>query len=385
MRKILLLLLCCLYIIPSVAQQPDGVMYNLAKTKSGYRSKRISSYDKEGYNADRIVGIKPGEKVTICDIEGSGIINHIWFTIAPPPDLVSRNDIILRMYWDGNDYPSVESPIGPFFGQGWDESYLFSSFALSAGPAGGTGLSSYFTMPFSKGARIEIENQADNTVDNIFFYVDYWEVDKLPEGLGRFHAWYNREVTKPVRDPETGGEVANTDGKENYVFADIQGKGHFVGINYFVHSPSTAWYGEGDDMWFIDGEKTPSMVGTGTEDFFNTSWCPKEPFQSPFFGYPRVNNETGWLGRTHVYRFFINDPVFFDKSLKATIEHGTSNDMMLDIATVAYWYQDKASHIPAIPGKEGRKLMPFNNFWNIHMWREAWKKANGDPDSWGNE
>ena len=91
------------------------------------------------------------------------------------------------------------------------------------------------------------------------------------------------------------------------------------------------------------------------------------------------------MGRTHVYRFFINDPVFFEKSLKATIEHGTSNDMMLDMATVAYWYQDKASHIPAIPTKEGRKLMPFNNFWNIHMWREAWKKANGDPDSWGNE
>lgn len=85
------------------------------KQKSGYRSKRISSYDKNGYNGDRIVGIKPNEKVIICDIQGAGIINHIWFTIAPPPHLINRNDIILRIYWDGNDYPSVESPIGPFF------------------------------------------------------------------------------------------------------------------------------------------------------------------------------------------------------------------------------------------------------------------------------
>ena len=239
-------------------------------------------------------------------------------------------------------------------------------------------------MPFGKGARIEIENQADNVIDNIFFYVDYYEVDKLPKDMGRFHAWFNREITVPVKDPETGGEMANIDGKENYVFADIQGKGHFIGLNYYVQNPSTAWYGEGDDMWFIDGEKIPSIVGTGTEDFFNTSWCPKEPFQSPFFGYPRVNNETGWLGRTHAYRFFINDPIFFEKSLKATIEHGTSNDMNLDIATVAYWYQDKAYPIPSIPNKAGRKLKSLINFWNIHQMRETWKKTKGN-NAWGDE
>ena len=295
-----------------------------------------------------------------------------------------RNDIILRIYWDENDYPSVESPIGPFFGQGWDESYNFTSYALSTGPANGTGMSTYFMMPFEKGARIEIENQADNVIDNIFFYVDYYEVDKLSKDIGRFHAWYNREITNPVKDPKTGGEIANIDGKENYVFADIKGKGHFIGLNYYVQNPSTAWYGEGDDMWFIDGEEIPSMVGTGTEDFFNTSWCPKEPFQSPFFGYPRVNGETGWLGRTHVYRFFITDPVFFEKSLKATIEHGTSNDMDLDIATVAYWYQDKACHIPTIPNKAERKLKPLINFWHIHQMRQAWKKTKSD-NSWGDE
>ena len=272
MKHSLLLLLLCIPFLSAFPQQIDGELYNLTKMKNGYRSKRISSYDKNGYNGDRIVGIKPNEKVVICDIQGAGIINHIWFTIAPPPHLVNRNDIILRIYWDGNSYPSVESPIGPFFGQGWDENYNFSSYALSTGPANGTGMSTYFMMPFEKGARIEIENQADNVVDNIFFYVDYYEVDKLPKDVGRFHAWYNREITNPVKDPKTGGEIANIDGKENYVFADIKGKGHFIGLNYYVQNPSTAWYGEGDDMWFIDGEKIPSMVGTGTEDFFNTSW-----------------------------------------------------------------------------------------------------------------
>jgi hypothetical protein len=170
------------------------------------------------------------------------------------------------------------------------------------------------------------------------------------------------------------------------VFADIKGKGHFVGINYYVHCPSPMWYGEGDDMWFIDGESMPSMIGTGTEDFFNTSWCPKEPFYHPYYGYPRVNNDIGWLGRTHVYRFFIPDPIFFDKSLKATIEHGHENNMTLDLATVAYWYQTEASVLPPAPTKEARQPKQFIRVEDIHRWRDAWRKSKGnDPKLWGNE
>lgn len=173
MYKSIIFFICLLCTATIVAQEPNGVTYDLAKIKSGYRSKRISSYDQKGYNGDRLVNIKPGNKAVICDIKGTGIINHIWFTIAPPPEMINRNDIIIRMYWDGNTYPSVEAPIGPFFGQGWDERYNFTSYALSAGPASGSGLSSYFAMPFDKGARIEIENQTDRLIENIFFYVDY--------------------------------------------------------------------------------------------------------------------------------------------------------------------------------------------------------------------
>ena len=246
-------------------------------------------------------------------------------------------------------------------------------------------------MPFEKGARIEIENQNDKNINAFYFYVDYYEMEKLPKDMGRFHAWYNHNMTKALPEGETewaltGPWKPNTQLDRNFTFIETKGKGHFVGINYYVHSPTPMWYGEGDDMWFIDGEKTPSLIGTGTEDFFNTSWCPKEPFSHPHFGYPRVNNDVGWLGRTHVYRFFINDPIFFEKSVKGTIESGHNNNLTLDLSTVAYWYQDKAVMLPPSPTKEQRKPKPFINHMDMHRWRDAWRKAKGnDPQLWGNE
>ncbi|MDH6306558.1 hypothetical protein M2459_003283 [Parabacteroides sp. PF5-5] len=392
--KTLLFFLCAFFLCFTEANSQvnvTGEMYDLAKMKSGVRNRRVSSYDQSGNNRDHFSAIKPGETRTIAEVSGAGIINHIWITIAPGPNVLNRNDIILRMYWDNKSYPSVESPIGPFFGQGWNEQYNYASLPLSAGPGNGTGLSSYFQMPFANGAKIEIENQSDVTISSFYFYVDYLEVKKLPQDMGRFHAWYNHELTDALPEGETewgvvGKEGENKNGANNYVFADIKGKGHFVGINYYVHCPTPMWYGEGDDMWFIDGETMPSLIGTGTEDFFNTSWCPKEKFSHPHFGYPRVNDDIGWLGRTHVYRFFINDPVFFETSLKGTIEHGHNNNLTLDMATVAYWYQSEASVIPTAPTKEMRKLKPFIGVNEIHKWRHEWRKNKGNGSKlWGNE
>ena len=391
MKNTIISIIILLFTISGLAQEPGGELHDLVKIRNGIKSKRVSSYDRTGLNGDRFTGIKDGEKRLIFDVSGSGIINHIWITIAPPPETMSRNDIILRMYWDGNDFPSVESPIGPFFGQGWDERYNFSSLPLAAGPVNGAGLVSYFSMPFSKGARIEIENQTGRTIDAFYFYVDYYELKELPKNTGRFHAWYSHELTEALPEGETewalvGPERENKDGKGNYIFADIKGKGHFVGVNYYVHCPTPLWYGEGDDMWFIDGEPIPSLIGTGTEDFFNTSWGPKELFNHPYYGYPRVNNNTGYLGRTHVYRFFISDPVFFEKSLKATIEHGHNNNLTLDIGSVAYWYQTEAMNLPLAPSKELRKPKPMIDQIEIHKWRHEWRKNKGNsPKLWGNE
>lgn len=183
--SLLLSLVLGLY-FPTVFAQSNmtNEMFDLAKLKSGVKNKRISSTDPTGGNRDHLEPFKPGEKRIIADIKGTGVINHIWVTIAPPPPTLSRNDIIIRMYWDGNDYPSVESPIGPFFGQGWDERYNYASLPLSSGPENGTGMSCYFTMPFEKGARIEIENQSDRNIDAFYFYVDYLEMDKLPKDMG---------------------------------------------------------------------------------------------------------------------------------------------------------------------------------------------------------
>ncbi len=153
----------------------------------------------------------------------------------------------------------------------------------------------------------------------------------------------------------------------------------------------TAQPSEGDDMIFIDGAAQPTLHGTGTEDYFNTSWSPKEPFQHPYFGYPRVNADdkgyfTGWMGRTHVYRFHITDPIYFDRSLKFTIEHGHNNALVLDLRSVAYWYQSDAVAVPAIPSREEDQLMPPITPVEVHKWRDAWRQSKGNGKLlWGNE
>lgn len=384
-------IILCLLALVGPAQNVN-LLSGLTTIQDGLRSKRVSSYDRSGGNGDNVSMIKPGESRTIFDVQGAGIIDHIWITIAPRPETLNRTNVILKMYWDGLEEPSVLSPIGPFFGQGWDESYDYTSMPLSVGPAGGTGMVSYFQMPFAKGAKIVIENQADINIDAFYFYVDYIEMDKLPPNTGRFHAWFNRQVTNAAEDGENEWEALhkfgkNPDGADNYVFANIKGAGHFVGVNYYVQNPSIMWYGEGDDMFFVDGEKQASIHGTGTEDYFNTSWCPRSVYLTPFYGYPRVSSyETGWLYRTHLYRFHITDPIYFSKSLKATIEHGHANTLTLDLSSVAYWYTKEAHAVDPIPDKEHRVFMPAIGATDMLRWRNEWRKAHGNkPTLWGNE
>lgn len=379
------------FMLFSTANVQAQDLTDLIRIKQHLKTKRVSSYDQNGDNHDNIREIKDGEKRTIFDVKGTGIINHIWITMGPEPAVLSRNDIIIKMYWDGNDFPSVVSPIGPFFGQGWNDAYLFTAAPLAATPTDGQGLVSYFAMPFAKGAKIEIENQSGRSIKPFYFYVDYVEMKKLPAETGRFHAWYNKQLTGPADSVENehwmfGPGVANKTGKDNYLIADIKGKGHFVGVNYYVHSPTPYWYGEGDDMIFIDGDELPALSGTGTEDYFNTSWgAPKVPYSTPYFGYARVNNDIGFLGKTHIYRFHIADPIYFEHSLKFTIEHGSMNVLTLDLTSVAYWYQDKAAKVPPIPNAEARRPQRMIGPVDIHRWRNEWRKSKGnDPKLWGN-
>ena len=379
------------------AQEGGNMLRNLTYIKEDVESKRVSSYNKSGINRDRFEGIEDGETRTIFDVDGAGIINHIWVTISPTPDNLSRNDIILRMYWDGEEEPSVEVPIGPFFGQGWEESYQFNSMPLAVAPRGGRSLVSYWQMPFDEGARIEIENQTGRSIRAFYYYIDYVDKEGVPDDMGRFHAQYRRELTESMEgsdqsvDDEVKGSAHNlrneaneAEDRNNYLFADIEGKGHFVGVNYYIHSPVTVWFGEGDDMFRIDGEQWPvSLHGTGTEDYFNTAWVPKTPFEHPFFGIARVNDGYGWLGKTHYYRFHITDPIYFDESLRASIEHGHNNNLSLDLRSVAYWYQTEPHKpFPPLPSAEEREPKPGVSPNDIQRWRQDWQQGTGDPFLW---
>lgn len=381
--------LVCLSIDVPAQSRGGSPLDGIARLRTS-ETKRISSFDRTGGNNDRIT-IPPGETVTLAEIEGAGCIKHIWFTISHPDKLYRRN-LVLRIYWDGEKLPSVESPVGDFFGQGWGEEYLFNSLPLVASPGGGKALNCYFPMPFSKGAKITIENQSEEKCRAFYYYVDYEKLRSLDKDVLRFHAWWNHELTTPSSKDENEWALfrepdKNSTGEENYLILDAEGQGHYVGVNYFVQSPTPMWPGEGDDLFLIDGEPWPgSLHGTGTEDYFNCSWCPKEVFMHPFFGYARVNNDIGWLGRTHSYRFHLQDPVMFKKSLRVSIEHGHANCLTLDLATVAYWYQ-KEPHKPFPPLEPPEKREPKSEIGlsEIHRWREAWRQSMGGGVLWGDE
>ena len=362
--------------------------------RPGVLTRRISSYDRSGGNHDS-VRVEAGETKTLGEITGAGIIKHLWFTLGSDDPLIRRN-AVLRMFWDGEAQPSVEVPLGDFFGQGWSERYLWASLPLAAAPREGGALNCYFPMPFGDGARLEIENQSDKPINSLYYYIDHeLHPDGLPGDMGRFHAWWNRQRPGPEagqgdRENEwdtLGAQPKNPSDAHNHVIVHAHGQGHYVGVNYFVDSPTPLWYGEGDDMFLVDDEPWPgSLHGTGTEDYFNSAWAPKELYAHPYFGYARVNSETGFLGRTHCYRFHLEDPVFFGKSLRASIEHGHANSLTLDLATVAYWYQTEPHRpFPPMPPKEARQPLPPINAVDIHKWRDAWRREQGGGPLWGNE
>lgn len=363
------------------------------------KSRRISSFDRSGGNGD-CIPIEPRQTATLAEIEGAGIVKHIWITISSEDPWVRKN-LVLRMYWDGSEHPSVESPIGDFFGQGWGQKYNFVSLPLAAAPKDGNALVCYFPMPFGNGARITVENQSDVKVDSFYYYVDYEEHASIPDDMGRFHAWYHQELTGVESDSgdrenewATLGEfMKNPSDQNNYLFCECEGEGHFVGVNYYVHSPGPIWYGEGDDMFLVDGEPWPgSAHGTGTEDYFNQSWCPDEHFLHPYFGIAKApgrdNPEArfGWIGKTHCYRYHIEDPIRFSKSLRASIEHGHANCLTLDLSSVAYWYQTLPHKpFPPLPGAKDRLPQPEIGVVDIHRWRDEWRRAHGGGRLWGNE
>ena len=347
-------------------------------------SRRVSSFDKSGGNHDWI-DLEPGETAVLADIKGCGIVRHIWCTInafvegaGPTPHYLRK--IVVRAFWDGETEPSIEAPIGDFFGMGHGLCKNFVSEPLSMNPKEGRGFCCYFPMPFESSARFTLHNQSEGHV-NFYYYIDFEEHKALPEDCGRFHAQYRQERDTMGWAPKEADYIKrekagppdpawypkawtakNTDGQGNYVILQAQGRGKYVGCNLNIdvfERQANDWYGEGDDMIFIDGEPwPPSLHGTGTEDYFNTAFCPRTEFCAPYQGITLYSGEVSdipFSGKNAMYRYHIKDPVHFKKSILVTIEHGHANKLSNDYSSTAYWYQMEP-HLPfePIPNVEQR-------------------------------
>ncbi len=317
------------------------------------RNRRISSWDRTGRNRDHLT-IAPGEVALLAQIRGAGCIRHIWITIASEDGLYPRR-ILLRMYWDGEDEPSVEVPVGDFFGVGHGLIVPYMALALNIvgnpelRPNRGA-MNCFFPMPFADGARLEVVNECESEVRAFYYYIDYEELPELPAETVRFHAQWRRQ--NPCQGLDTSGlareeirDLVNLTAERNYVMLEGEGQGHYVGCNLSVHNldpaGATRWFGEGDDMIFIDGEGwPPSLHGTGTEDYFCAAWgFPSGAYSGPFHGISLAGDVGSWAGKWTVYRHHILDPIHFSRSIRVTIEHGHANNRSDDYSSTAYWYQ----------------------------------------------
>ena len=322
-----------------------------------YMPHRASSSDPTGRNDDSR-RIEPGATLTVLDADGPGTISHIWFTIATNEDYHLKK-MVLRIYWDGEASPSVETPLGDFFGLGLGIYVNWQSQLLSVG--NDKAMNSYFPMPFGRHARITVTNEGRLPVGDFYYNIDYRTYARpLAPGTLYFHAQYrqaqpNRGVANDWLRNQDTSKNPNLTGENNYVWMEAQGHGQFVGVTMSILQNQDLWWGEGDDMFFIDGEKSPYIAGTGAEDYFLGAWdFGGHPFSYPLYGAPVVGDELAG-SRSSVYRFHLDSPIPFSKSIKATIEHGHANYRSDNYYSVAYWYQaEPHAPYPALPPVEDR-------------------------------
>jgi hypothetical protein len=330
-----------------------------------YKARRSSSWDRTGGNNDS-VPVEPGQAATLLDIAGAGVITHLWFTINSP-DAMHLKNLVLRAWWDGESAPSVEVPIGDFFGLGLGEYYVYQSELLAVAPV--KALNAYFKMPFGSAARLTLTNEGKVRTDSLYFAIDYVTLASLPANLGRFHAQYrqaapckgqidnwNKQYEPIVNDRK------NLNGEGNYVFFEATGKGHFVGVTHAVEQNQDGWFGEGDDMIFIDGDAAPTINGTGSEDYYNGAWdFGLQAFANMHQGAPYVVDPERLGGRYCLYRWHTESPITFEKSIKVTIEHGHANHRSDNFYSTAYWYQTEPhANFPALPAAADRVPKVFH-------------------------
>jgi Protein of unknown function (DUF2961)/HEAT repeats len=349
--------------LPAFAQSinpglPDPFRLTEPKDFAAFRS---SSNNEDWNSNDDSKRPIPGETIVLADVQGPGVITHIWVTIADNeygwPKLLR-----LRIYYDGSPVPSVDAPIGDFFAVGHGfEAKVKSLMVVDS--SDGRARNSYWPMPFKKSARVTVTNEGRRRCSNLYYHVDWEKLPSLPENTRYFHARYRQMLPAPA------------DGK-NYVFLEAKGKGHYVGTVLSVVQAEAGWFGEGDDFFWVDGAAKPSIEGTGSEDYFNDAWG-LHVNDSPYYGVT-VAEGTGLGSRMTAYRWHLVDPIPFQKSLKAEIEHkgwtfnadgsvksgfGERTDLM---SSVAFWYQEGiAQDQPPVP--YGAARLPQGNALQIEV------------------
>jgi hypothetical protein len=322
---------------------------HLARITSA-RSRRSSSWDRTGGNKDNISDLAPGATQVLLDTDGPGRVTHIWLTYFEYPGHTTvLRDLVVHMYWEGSAVPSVEVPLGDFFGLGhalpptlyWKRGFRYAATPMAVG-LNERSCNCYWPMPFQHHARIEIGNNGERSLRSLYFHVDH-ELGPQDSDLGLFHAVFRQE-TELASQP-----WMNLSGKDNYVLLETEGRGHYVGCFLYVDNRSPGWFGEGDDMIFIDGDPMPTINGTGTEDYFNNAWCYDQPFGFPWYGCPLIEKRAGGGAFYTMYRFHGPDPVRFSSSIKVTVEHQWGDPIVSfagatgtnGYASTAFWYQDR--------------------------------------------
>ncbi|MEG6590940.1 glycoside hydrolase family 172 protein [Paenibacillus barengoltzii] len=307
----------------------------------------------QGWKVSPSVNIAAGQTFTVAEIDGPGAIQHIWMTCFPE----SWRHMILRMYWDEEDTPSVETPLGDFFCNGWCERSNVSSLPIAVNPAGG--MNSYWVMPFHKKAKITIENRMDSAVV-LYYQIDY-TLTEVPDDAAYFHAQWRR--SNPVRY------------KDVHVLLDgVYGKGHYVGTYLAWQVNNNGWWGEGEIKFYMDGDQDfPTICGTGTEDYFGGAWNFEQPkgeygsYSTPYLGLHQIIKPDGLYRsqqRFGMYRWHVMDPIRFETDLRVTIQAlgwrsgGRYLPLQDDIASVSYWYQSEPhAAYPQLPDNDGLEVI----------------------------
>ena len=320
----------------------------MCELENGTAAHAASSLGK-GWKVNPYIRISAGETAVIADIDGPGMIQQIWMT----PTGKWRNTII-RFYWDANEFPSVECPVGDFFASGWNRYAQLSSLAVCVNP--GSAFNCYWQMPFRKHCRITLENRDSKEV--VFYYQINGAYMDLPENIVYFHAQFRRSNPLPYQQVHT-------------ILDGVKGQGHYVGTYLAWGVNNNGWWGEGEIKFYLDGDRDyPTVCGTGTEDYFCGSYNFEDPdthdcyktFSTPYSGLHQVivpNTLYQSQFRFGMYRWHITDPIYFHTDLRVTIQalgwrdDGRYLPLQDDISSVAFWYQTLPSEpFPPLPDKD---------------------------------